>query len=151
MIQLLLTECLRADNMDAISFRGTDQSQRCARTAAGVFDHGSSRRQPAVLPGAGNHGKRHAIFHASGRILPFKLGKYFSAVWRDNMMKLNERSIPNRVENVAVGVHLPLMSAATSGLESQKAIPSPARAGQSTDAEREVSQASELKRQRDPR
>jgi hypothetical protein len=48
------------------------------------------------------------------------------------MTKLNERSISNRVENIAVGVHASLIVAVSFRLESYDAIPSGAAVGEST-------------------
>jgi len=67
-------------------------------------------------------------------------------------MKLNERSIPNRVENVAVGVHasFDVCRSVWTRISESDPVAGSGRAKARTWQD-EVSQASELKRQRDPR
>src|SRR5579872_6478610 len=54
-------------------FHRANERQRNTGATAGVFDDSAAGLQPAVRFGSFDHGQRHAIFHAAGRILALEL------------------------------------------------------------------------------
>ena len=58
---------------ERVPLDGADQRERDARAAAGVLDDGAARLQAPVGLGGLDHGERHPVLHAAGRILALEL------------------------------------------------------------------------------
>jgi hypothetical protein len=76
-----------------------DQRQRDPGAAAGILDHCPARLQASVSLRRLDHGERHPILHAAGRVLAFDFEQDAGAISRHDMAQRDERGSADAVEN----------------------------------------------------
>jgi hypothetical protein len=85
-----------------IATRRTDESERNAGAAAGILDDPPAGFQaPGPLAGL-DHGERHAVLHAAGRIGAFELDQDTRATRRHDARQFEQRRIADALQNGAV-------------------------------------------------
>jgi hypothetical protein len=72
-IKFLARECIGGHDIEGMTLHRADQRQRHTRAPASIFHHRAASRKAAIDFGRFNHGERHAILHAAGRILVLEL------------------------------------------------------------------------------
>src|SRR5829696_8698603 len=82
-----------------MAFHRADQRQRNAGAAAGIFHDGTVRPQAPVGLRRFDHGKCHAVLHAAGRVLTFKLQQDTTVVCGNNFAQGHQGGAADAVEN----------------------------------------------------
>ncbi len=104
-IELLPRESIGRHDMQRIALHGADEGERYPGTAARVFDDRSAGPEASIGLGRFDHGERHAVLHASGRVLALDLQKDAGAACRRQRAERQERGPPDAAEDVAVSDH----------------------------------------------
>src|SRR5215204_4620679 len=76
-----------------------DEGERNAGAAAGVFDDAPARFQESASLCGLDHGKRHAVLHAPGRIGAFELDQEARAAVRSNAPERHERRAADALQD----------------------------------------------------
>jgi len=82
------------------ALHGANQRQRNASAAAGVFDERAAGSETPVGPGGLDHGERHPVLHAAGRILALHLEKDAGSIGWNHLPQSDQRRVSDAVEDV---------------------------------------------------
>ena len=99
-VPLLAAEGVGRDDPDPVALRGGDERERGPGAPAGVLDDGAAGPEPAVGLGARDHGERHPVLHAPGRVLPLELDEDVRRARGDDLAKADEGRAADGVEDV---------------------------------------------------
>ncbi len=98
-VELLAREGVGRDDMKRVALHRTDQRERYAGAAAGIFDHAAAGRQPPIRLGRLDHGERHAVLHAAGRVLVLKFQQDAAAAGRPDTHQRQQGGMADAVED----------------------------------------------------
>ena len=87
--------------MQGMTPNRADQGQGDAGAAAGVFDDRAAGHEAPVRHGRVDHGERHAVLHAAGRVLALQLQEDAGAVAGHDVAQRQQAGVADALQDVA--------------------------------------------------